>query len=119
MTPQAMAELAVATLDDNKALDIKSIDVTGNTDVTDYIVICTATSTRHAQSLTDKVMRELRDHGIRALGTEGAQQNDEWILVDFGDVVVHVMLAEAREFYSLEKLWTFTEEQRGKAIGED
>jgi ribosome-associated protein len=119
MTPQAMAELAVSTLDENKGLDIKCMDVRENTDVTDFIVICTATSTRHAQSLMDKVQRQLRDEGIRALGTEGSAQNDDWVLVDFGDIVVHIMLAEAREFYSLEKLWAFTEERREKAIGED
>lgn len=119
MTPQAMAELAVSTLDDNKAIDIKSIDVSEMTDVADYMVICTATSTRHAAALVDKVKRALRGLGIHSLGTEGVEQNDPWILVDFGDLVVHILLAEAREFYSLEKLWTVTQDIRDKAIGED
>lgn len=119
MTPLQMAELANEALDDNKAIDIKMIDVSELTDVTDYVVICTATSTRHAQSLIDKVKRKLREHSIHSMGTEGAEQNDPWVLVDFGSVVVHVLLAEAREFYSLEKLWTVTEQVREKAIGED
>lgn len=119
MNPQQMAELASATLDENKAIDIKTIDVREITDITDYVVICTATSTRHAQSLIDKVRRKLRDYGIHERGSEGIEQNDPWMLMDFGDLVVHVLLAEAREFYSLEKLWIVTEEMRDKAIGED
>lgn len=107
------------TLDENKGLDINNIDVTKLTDVTDYIVICTATSSRHAQTLVDKVTRKMRDVGIRAMGSEGAAPKDDWLLIDFGDVIVHVMLAEAREFYSLEKLWGMTQALREQTNSED
>lgn len=119
MTPAAMAEMARETLDENKAVDIKEIDVTELTDVTDYIVICTATSNRHSASLADKVERKLRDAGVRSMGTEGVKHPDGWVLIDFGDIVVHIMLAEAREFYSLEKLWGMTQAVRDKTAGED
>lgn len=107
------------TLDENKGLDITDINVTELTDVTDHIVICTATSSRHAQTLVDKVTRKMRDAGIRAMGSEGAAPKDDWMLIDFGDVIVHVMLAEAREFYSLEKLWGMTQALREQADSED
>ena len=112
MTPKEQAELAVTTLDEHKGLDISQIDVTGLTDVADYIVVCTATSTRHAQTLADKVTRQLREHGVRALSTEGVIENDPWVLVDFGDLILHIMLAEAREFYSIEELWSKTRSNR-------
>lgn len=112
MTPEQQAELAVKTLEDHKGLDISQIDVTGLTDVADYIVVCTATSTRHAQTLADKVTRQLREFGVRAFSTEGIQENDPWVLVDFGDLIVHIMLTEAREFYSIEELWTKTRSNR-------
>ena len=112
MTPQQQAELAVKTLDEHKGLDISQVDVTGLTDVTDYIVVCTATSTRHAQTLADKVSRQLREFGVRTLSTEGVEENDPWVLVDFGDLIVHIMLAETREFYSIEELWSKTRSTR-------
>lgn len=112
MTPQEQADLAVQTLDEHKGLDISQIDVTSLTDVADYIVVCTATSTRHAQTLADKVTRKLREFGIRSLSTEGILENDPWVLVDFGDLIVHIMLAEARDFYSIEELWSKTRSAR-------
>ncbi len=119
MNPHTVSALAAKTLDEHKAIDIRSIDVTSLTNVTDYIVICTATSTRHAQSLVERVKRKLREEGIHSIGMEGMEQNDPWILVDFGTVVVHVLLEQAREFYNLEKLWSMTQEIRDKAVGED
>ncbi len=119
MTPAEMAELAWEALDENKAIDITNIDVTELTDVTDRIVICTATSNRHAVALADKVERKLRDQEIRSMSTEGAKHPDGWVLIDFGDIVVHIMLAETRDFYSLEKLWGMTKAVREKAVGED
>lgn len=107
------------TLDEHKGLDIKDIDVTELTDVADFIVICTANSSRHAQTLVDKTTRKMREAGIRAMGSEGAAPNDDWLLIDFGDVIVHVMLASAREFYSLEKLWGMTQSLREQTHGED
>ena len=76
------------------------------------MIVCTATSTRHA-SLTyaDKLVRAVRDHGIRPLGVEGEEEG-EWILVDLQDVIVHIMLKDTREFYAIENLWEMTREKR-------
>ena len=119
MTADEMAELAVSTLDDNKGLDIKNLDVTELTDVTDRIVICTANNSRHASAMADRVARSLRDEGVRPLSTQGEKSADEWILIDFADIVVHIMSKEARTFYSLEKLWGMTEMARQKSADED
>jgi ribosome-associated protein len=101
---QQMKDTAVAALDDGKGQEIRALDVRGVTDITDFMVVVTGTSDRHVRSLADRVTDAMRERGYRALGTEGEETGD-WILVDFGDVIVHVMLPETREFYDLEKLW--------------
>ena len=92
-------------LEDAKARDIMVLDVRKISDFTDYMVIATGTSNRHVQSTADKVVDALRAHGVRAVGVEGGKIGD-WVLIDFGDVVVHVMREETRDFYNLEKLWS-------------
>lgn len=119
MQADEQVNLITATLDEHKGIDIKALPVSELTDVTDFIVICTASSSRHGQTLSDKVIRKLRDQGIRALSHDGAAPKDDWLLIDFGDVVVHIMLAEARTFYSLEKLWGVTQSAREQAARED
>ena len=111
LTSPALTQLIIDTLEDNKAQDIKALDVSHLTTVTDNIIICTATSTRHGLALADKVAQAAKAHGVRPYGTEGEQPGD-WVLIDFIDAVVHIMLAETRDFYSLEKLWAITETQR-------
>ena len=101
-------DLSMQILDENKAIDLKDLDVSSLTSVTSHMLICTATSNRHASALADKVIRGLRDHGVRPLGVEGLDTG-EWILVDFGEVVVHIMQEAQRHFYDLEKLWRATE----------
>ncbi len=92
-------------LEDAKARDIAVLDVRKVSDFTDYMVIATGTSNRHVQSTADKVMETLREHGVRPVGSEGEKIGD-WVLIDFGDVVVHVMREQVRDFYNLEKLWS-------------
>ena len=92
-------------LKDAKVRDIAVLDVRKICDFTDYMVIATGTSNRHVQSTADKVVDALREHGVRTVGVEGGKIGD-WVLVDFGDVVAHVMREETRDFYNLEKLWS-------------
>lgn len=92
-------------LEDAKARDIAVLDVRKISDFTDYMVIATGTSNRHVQSTADKVVDALRAHGVRTVGVEGGKTGD-WVLIDFGDVVAHVMREEIRDFYNLEKLWS-------------
>jgi ribosome-associated protein len=92
-------------LEDAKARDIAVLDVRKISDFTDYMVIATGTSNRHVQSTADKIVDALRTHGVRAVGVEGGKTGD-WVLIDFGDVVAHVMREEIRDFYNLEKLWS-------------
>ncbi|WP_109440444.1 ribosome silencing factor [Acinetobacter haemolyticus] len=91
-------------LTDVKAKDILELDVSSISNVADAIVIASGTSTRHVKALADNVADEARKAGIRPLGVEG-ERDAEWILIDLGYVVVHVMLPTARKFYDLESLW--------------
>ncbi|APV36427.1 MULTISPECIES: ribosome silencing factor [Acinetobacter] len=91
-------------LTDVKAKDILEIDVRNISNVADAIVIASGTSTRHVKALADNVADEARKAGYRPIGIEG-ERDAEWILIDLGYVVVHVMLPTARKFYDLESLW--------------
>jgi ribosome-associated protein len=102
--PQTLAQLAVAALEDVKGQDIKVIDVMKLTTITDTMIVCTGTSNRHVKSLADSVIQKAKENGHRPNGIEGLEQG-EWVLVDLGGVVVHVMQVQARAFYQLEKLW--------------
>jgi ribosome-associated protein len=89
---------------DAKGKEIRVLDVRQVTDITDYMIIVNGTSTRHVSAMTDKVIEGMRERGQRPLGVEG-QDLGEWGLVDFGDVIVHLMRPQTRAFYNLEKLW--------------
>lgn len=104
MKAEALAELVVGALADLKGVNTVTLDVRGLTDVMDYLVISSGTSSRHVKSLADKVTDEVGRKGARPLGVEG-EDAGEWVLVDYGDVVVHVMLPATRDFYDLERLW--------------
>ncbi|GMU43057.1 MAG: hypothetical protein AMXMBFR25_10430 [Lysobacterales bacterium] len=104
-------DAVLARLDAMKANDLKVIDVRGKTSVTDCLVIASGTSTRHVKSMGDEVVVAAKKLGMAPLGVEG-EKEAEWILVDLGDTVVHVMLPRTREFYGLERLWTLAEEAR-------
>lgn len=104
-TADRLAQLVVGALDELKGVDVRALDVREQTTVADMFVIASGTSRRHVQSLADRVLERTRDAGVRALGVEGERGSD-WLLVDLGDVVVHVMSRERRDFYNLEKLWS-------------
>lgn len=93
-----------------KARDVVEIDVRGKSSVTDYMVIASGTSTRHVKSIADEVVKFAKQKlDVMPLGVEG-EREAEWVLVDLGDVIVHVMLPRVREFYALERLWTVGDE---------
>lgn len=106
MTPEQLKDIAVAALEDIKAVDIRVLNVSGMTGVTDFMIVAGGTSARHVRSLVDSVVVKAKASGVVPLGVEG-EQHGQWALVDLGDVVVHVMLPEMRDFYQLEKLWSF------------
>jgi len=105
MSPQHLRDHVVRALEDLKGRDIVALDVTRATSVTDYMVIASGTSNRHVKALVDQVLESSHARGFPSLGVEG-RQTHEWVLVDLGDVVVHVMQKDAREFYDLERLWS-------------
>ena len=104
MNVDELKQLAIDALDDLKGADIKTLDVLGKSSVTDVLVIASGSSTRQVKALADNVVVKAKEAGITPLGVEGERESN-WILVDLGDVVVHVMLPETRDFYNLEKLW--------------
>ena len=97
--------LVLAALDDLKARDVREIDVREKSSVTDLLVVASGTSSRHVKSIAEEVVRKAKQAGLPPIGVEG-QREAEWVLVDLGDIVVHVMLPRTREFYGLERLWT-------------
>jgi ribosome-associated protein len=105
VTPEVLRNLIVDALEDIKGRDVVVMDVTGLSDVTDYMIIASGTSNRHVRALVDQVVEATTDAGIKPLGVEGRETN-EWVLVDVGDALVHVMQAETRAFYDLERLWS-------------
>ncbi|MGH8031534.1 MAG: ribosome silencing factor [Luteimonas sp.] len=109
-------------IEDLKAKDIVEIDVRGKTSVCDYMVVASGTSSRHVKSIADEVVRAAKQLDCQPLGVEG-EREAEWVLVDLGDVVVHVMLPRVREFYALERLWTVgdqpPESDDGNGNGDD
>lgn len=104
-----LLETVRAALDDIKANDVVEIDVHGKTSVCDFMVVASGTSSRHVKAIADEVVRRAKKLDCQPLGVEG-EREAEWVLVDLGDVVVHVMLPRVREFYALERLWTVGDE---------
>jgi ribosome-associated protein len=101
-----LKKLVTDVLDEHKAEAIAALDVRHLTDVADYMVICSATSARHVKALASHLAEQLKyQHGVKALGVEWEEGGDEWALVDFGDVIVNIMVPQVRAFYDLDKLW--------------
>lgn len=106
MTPEKLRDLAQFALEEMKAVDICALDVRATSNVTDYLFVASGTSDRHVRAIVQGVVEEARKHDLKPLGVEG-ETYAQWALVDLGDVVVHVMKPDVREFYQLEKLWGF------------
>ena len=96
--------LIESSLADDKAIDVTAIDLTGKTAFADAMVIATGSSQRHLSSMAEHLLERLKAAGLVGLGAEGRGQSD-WVLIDAGDVIVHLFKDEVRRFYDLEKLW--------------
>ena len=105
MQAKKMQQLIYKIMIDAKGQDISVLDVRRLTDITDYMIIASGTSTRHVNGIARKLIDRMRELSYKPLGVEG-EDTGEWVLIDFGDVVAHVMQPQTRDFYSLEKLWS-------------
>lgn len=102
---KTLTKLVKKSAEDLKAKDIVSIDVKGKATFTDAMIFITGTSTRHVKSIAQSVLDDVKKSGCVPIGMEGEADGD-WVLVDLGDVVLHVMTQESREFYNIEELWS-------------
>ena len=103
--PDRFCNKLVTALEDLKARDIKVLDVKNLTSITDNMIIASGRSNRQVRALAEKIMETAKLNQTQVLGTEGQEQG-EWVLIDLGDVVVHVMQPAIRDYYQLEKLWS-------------
>jgi len=99
------------SLDDIKAVDVVCIDVRDKTELTDYMIVVSGTSNRHVKSIANNVVVDAKAAGFMPLGIEGLDEG-EWVLLDLTDVVIHMMLPSAREFYDIERLWSMSVQAR-------
>ncbi len=113
MQAEELLKIVQDVLDERKGQNITTLDVRGKTSFTDYMVVVTGTSDRHLRSLCDYVSEKLKENGFKPLGIEGDLGSD-WVLLDLGDVIVHAMTAQAREYYQLEKLWSVDGSKEGE-----
>ncbi len=104
LTSEALLQWILTSLDSEKAEEITQIDLRGRSEIADYMVICSGRSTRQVTSLADKLTARLKEEFGRACKVEGKGAGD-WVLIDTGDVIIHVFRPEVREFYQLEKMW--------------
>ncbi len=92
------------SLDDDKAIGVVVIDLEGKTSLTDYMVIASGTSQRHVSAMAENLREKIKQSGIKNVSVEGQSQCD-WVLIDGGDIIVHLFRPEVREFYNIEKMW--------------
>lgn len=103
-TGDALLQLVTDSLDDDKAEQLVVIDLAGKTEIADHLVIASGTSQRQVGAMADHLQEKLKKNGVKGLNVEGQTQCD-WVLIDAGDIIVHLFRPEVREFYNLEKMW--------------
>jgi ribosome-associated protein len=118
MTPETMKKAVVAALEDIKASDIVVLNVKKLTSMTDYMIIASGESSRQVKALARNVVEKLKERGAEVVGVEG-EDSGEWVLVDLGHIIVHVMHPAVREYYNLEELWEAPKAPRKKALAKD
>lgn len=116
LSTEAKLKLAVTAVEDKKAIDVVVVDLQGRTLIADYFVICSGQSRIHLRAITDGLLEKMREAEVKGARVEGYEQGT-WILVDFGDVVVHILSQEERDRYSLEDLWSRVERAEETAAG--
>lgn len=115
MLNHELKQVVLDALEDLRGQEITCIDVSDQTEITDFMIIVTGTSNRHVKSLVDRVAEAAAGCDVKPLGVEGMEQG-EWVLIDLADVVVHVMLPDVRNFYDLERLWTLSPRARKSTV---
>jgi ribosome-associated protein len=103
--PEQVLKVVLATLDDNKAEEVQTIDLKGKTSIADAMVVSSGRSHRHVGALADYLVQALKETGVSQVRVEGMPACD-WVLIDAGDIIVHIFRPEVRLFYNLEKMWT-------------
>lgn len=104
LSPQAVVNIAVSAAEDKKAYDIIVLDISKVSIIADYFVLCSGRSSTQVQAIVDNVQEKLQKEGVNTLRREGFREG-RWVLLDYGDVVVHVFQDAERQFYNLERLW--------------
>jgi ribosome-associated protein len=107
-----MKQAVIDALEDIKGFDISVMDVRKLTNITNYMIVASATSSRQAKAMGDNVREKMKEKGYDIRGTEGEKEG-EWVLVDLNDIVVHIMVPATRAYYNLEQLWGDAEARRG------
>ncbi len=113
---ETLTAMILAKLDDDKAEDILAIDLQGSSPLADTIVIASGRSQRHVSGIADHLLRALKDAGLGRAQVEGLPHAD-WVLIDAGDVIVHLFRPEVRAFYQIEKIWSVDSPHRGLSAG--
>ncbi len=113
---EALKDLVLDALDDIKGNEIVSLDVEGQTDIADFMVVASGTTARQVKALSDNVVVKAKAAGYSVNSVEG-DDTSEWVLIDLGDVICHVMLPKVREFYDLERLWSIGPKQQDDDAG--
>ena len=108
----SMRAAVIDALEDIKGFDINAMDVRKLTNITSYMIVCSATSSRQAKAMGDNVREKMKEKGYEIRGTEGEKEG-EWVLVDLNDIIVHIMVPATRAYYNLEQLWGDAEARRG------
>ncbi len=115
---EILKNLVVDALEDIKGIEILALDVELQTDIADFMIVASGATSRQVKALTDNVVFRVKAAGYRVNSVEG-EDTSEWVLIDLGDVICHVMLPKVREFYDLERLWSIRPKQEDDVIVED